>query len=55
MSADEFIRLEYEDIEDYWNKFMDLIAYYNLFFDVVANKQLFCGFMRINNRMYGQL
>ena len=55
MSADEFIRLAYEDIEDYWNKFMDLVAYYNLYFDVVANKQLFCGFMRINNRMYGQL
>jgi hypothetical protein len=55
MTADQFVNLDYETIEDYWYKFMDLIAYYNLFFDVVANKQLFCGFMRINNRMYGQL
>jgi hypothetical protein len=55
MSADEFVRLDYDTIEDNWYKFMDLIAYYNLYFDVVANKQLFCGFMRINNRMYSQL
>lgn len=55
MPADDFVNLCYEDIEDYFNKFMDLMAYYNLYFEVVANKQLFCAFARINNRMYGQL
>lgn len=55
MSADEVANLDYETIEDYWNKFRDLIAYYNLYFEIVANKQLFCAFMRINNRIYSQL
>jgi hypothetical protein len=55
MSADEFVNLSYEDIEDYFNRFMDLISYYNLFFEVVANKQLFYSFARINNRMFSQL
>ena len=55
MSADEVANLDYETIEDYWNKFRDLIAYYNLYFEIVANKQLFCAFARINNRIYTQL
>ena len=55
MKADDFCDLCYEDIEDNFNRFQDLVAYYNRFFEVVANKQLFCAFFRINNRMYGQL
>lgn len=55
MSADEVANIDYETIEDYWNKFRDLIAYYNLYFEIVANKQLLQGFMRINNRIYSQL
>lgn len=55
MSAEEFVAVDYEDIEDNWNKFRDLIAYYNLYFDLVANKQLFCAFFRINNRMFARL
>lgn len=55
MSADEVANLDYETIEDNWNKFRDLIAYYNLYFEIVVNKQLFCAFARINNRIYAQL
>lgn len=55
MSAEEFVNVDYEEIEDNWNKFRDLIAYYNLYFDLVANKQLFCAFFRINNRMFARL
>jgi hypothetical protein len=55
MSVDEFVNIDYEEIEDNWNKFRDLIAYYNLYFDLVANKQLFCAFFRINNRMFARL
>ena len=55
MTADEVAKLDYETIEDNWNKFRDLIAYYNLYFEIVANKQLFCAFARINNRIYSQL
>ena len=55
MTADEVASLDYETIEDYWNKFRDLIAYYNLYFEIVANKQLFCAFAKINNRIYAQL
>ncbi len=55
MTADEVASLDYDKIEDNWNKFRDLIAYYNLYFEIVANKQLFCAFLRINNRIYSQL
>ena len=55
MSAEEFVELTYDDIEDYWNKFRSLIAYYNLYFEIVANKQLLMAFMGINNRQYSQL
>lgn len=55
MSADEVANLTYEIIEDYWNKFRDLIAHYNLYFEIVPNKQLFCAFAKINNRIYSQL
>jgi hypothetical protein len=55
MTAEEFVNIDYDEIEDNWNKFRDLIAYYNLYFDLVANKQLFCAFFRINNRMFARL
>lgn len=55
MSAEEFVKLTYEDIEDYYAKFDELIAYYNLYFEIVPNKQLFQTFMGINERQYSQL
>jgi hypothetical protein len=55
MTAEEFVGISYQQIEDNYNAFLDLIAYYNLAFEIVPNKQLFCAFMRINNRHYTQL
>ena len=55
MSADDFVRLTYEDIEDYYAKFDELLAYYNLYFEIVPNKQLFQTFLGINERQYAQL
>jgi hypothetical protein len=55
ITADEFINLDYQQIEDNYNAFLDLISHYNLAFEIVPNKQLFCAFMRINNRHYTQL
>lgn len=55
MSADDVCLIDYDTIEDNWNKFRDLVAYYNLYFEIVANKQLFMAFFRINNRIYSQL
>lgn len=55
MTVDDFTKLTYEDIEDYYAKFDDLISYYNLYFEIVPNKQLFQIFMGINERQYSQL
>lgn len=55
MTAEEFVNLDYQDIEANYNAFLDLIAYYNLAFEIVPNKQLLCAYMRINNRHYTQL
>lgn len=55
LTAEEFVKLDYQQIEENYNAFLDLVAHYNLEFEVVPNKQLFCAFARINNRQYAQL
>lgn len=55
MSIEDFTSLEYEDIDDYWQKYLELTAYYNRYFEIVDNKQLFERYMGINSRQYLQL
>jgi hypothetical protein len=55
MTAEKFADLEYEDIEDMWQKYSDLTAYYNRYFEIVDNKQMFQSFCGINNRQYAEL
>jgi hypothetical protein len=55
MTADEVVKIDYNIIENAWFKFSDLLAFYNLYFEIVPNKQMFCAFMRINNRIYDTL
>lgn len=55
MSADDFVKLDYDDIDYHWKRFHSLLAYYNRFFEIVPNKQCFQLYMRINSRMYRQL
>lgn len=55
MSADKFLSLDYDDIYDYWLKYLELTAYYNRYFEIVDNKQLFCNFLGINTRQYAEL
>ena len=55
MTAEKFINLTYEDIEDYWIKYLELTAYYNRHFEIVDNKQLLMAFVGINSRQYAEL
>lgn len=55
MSAEKFVNLTYDDINDYWIKYLELTAYYNQYFEIVDNKQMFCAFMGINTRQYSEL
>ena len=55
MSAEKVAQLDFDTINDYWLKYLELTAYYNLFFEIVDNKQLFMMFMGINDRIYRQL
>lgn len=55
MTADEFSRLDYDDIDYHWKKFHSLLAYFNRFFEIVPNRQSFLLYLRINSRMYKQL
>ena len=55
MSAEKFVKLEYEDIFDIWLKYLDLTAYYNRYFEIVDNKQLLCAFAGWNTRQYSEL
>lgn len=55
MSADEFVNLTADDIDDLWWHFHSLMAYYNRFFEIVPNLQSFLLYARINLRQYKQL
>lgn len=55
MTAEKFAELDYEDIEDMWQKYSALTAYYNRYFEIVDNKQMFQSFCGINNRQYAEL
>lgn len=55
MTAEKFTELDYEDIEDYWAKYLALTAYYNRYFEIVDNRQLLQAFMGINSRQYAEL
>lgn len=55
MTAQEFTSLNYDQVNDYWLKYLDLTAYYNRFFEIVDNKQLLMAFMGINSRQYKEL
>ena len=55
MTAEQFVELTYEEIEDFWIKYLELTAYYNRHFEIVDNKQLLMAFMGINSRQYAEL
>ena len=55
MSAEEFVNLTADDIDDLWWHFHSLMAYYNRFFEIVPNRQSFMLYARINSRQYKQL
>ena len=55
MNADKFVSLDYDDIYDFWLKYLDLTAFYNRYFEIVDNKQLFCAFCGLNSRQYAEL
>ena len=55
MTAEKFASLTYDDINDYWAKYLDLTAYYNRYFEIVDNRQLLQAFMGINSRQFAEL
>lgn len=55
MSADRFILLTYDEINEYWLKYLELTAFYNRYFEIVDNKQTLMAFMGINSRQYKDL
>ena len=55
LTADQFVRLTADEIEDNWWSFHALMADYNRFFEIVPNRQSFQLYLRINSRMYRQL
>lgn len=55
MSAEKFVKLDYEDIEYYWRSFHSLMSHYNMIFEIVPTRQTFMLYLGINSRMYKQL
>lgn len=52
MSAEQVAKMNYEILNDFWLKYLDLTAHYNRYFEIVDNKQLFMLFCGINDRIY---
>ena len=55
MTAEEFVELDYDDIEAYWRAFHALMSHYNMIFEIVPTRQTFLLYMGINSRMYKKL
>lgn len=55
MSVESVAKLDYDTINNFWLKYLELTAYYNRYFEIVDNKQLLCCYMGINNRIYNKL
>lgn len=55
MSVDDFARLDYDTLADFWQKYLELTAYYNRYFEIVDNKQLLCAYCGLNSRQFSQL
>lgn len=55
MSDDIYVRLDYEDILNYWRHYLRLVGYYNRCFDFSANKQVFCAYMGISDNQFIKL
>lgn len=55
MSAEDFVKMDADTLEYYWNSFYDLMCYYNLYFEIVPNRQMFLRYAGLNARMYQQL
>lgn len=55
MSAEKFVKLDYDDIELYWRSFHSLMSHYNMIFEIVPTRQTFMLYLGINSRMYKQL
>ena len=55
MTAEQFSALTYDDINDFWAKYLALTAYYNRYFEIVDNRQLLQAFMGINSRQFAEL
>lgn len=55
MTAENFVKLDYDDIEYYWRSFHALMSHYNMIFEIVPTRQTFMLYLGINSRMYKQL
>jgi hypothetical protein len=55
MTAEKFVKLDYDDIEYFWRSFHSLMSHYNMIFEIVPTRQTFLLYMGINSRMYKQL
>ena len=55
ITAEEFVELDYDDIEAYWRAFHALMSHYNMIFEIVPTRQTFLLYMGINSRMYKKL
>lgn len=54
MELDLVARMNFETLNHFWTKFLELIAYYNRFFEVVDNKQIFMLYCGVNDDIYSQ-
>lgn len=55
MSADDFVNLTADDLDELWRYFHALMAYFNIFFEIIPNRQTFMLYCGLNSCQYKQL
>lgn len=55
MTDDEFYKLDFEDVLNFWRHYLRLVAYFNRYLEFSANKQVFCAYMGISDLQFQRL
>lgn len=54
LTATQVAQIDYDILNDYWVKYLDLLSYYNRYFTVPTNKQEFFAYAGIDDRIFEQ-
>lgn len=52
MTEEDVNRMDYDTLNAYWTKYLEITAYYNRYFEIVDNKQMFMLYCGVHDKIY---